>query len=799
MAADGRFGPPRINNRLDCQGNQEMEVQGKMTAHMTPEGPRPCKAEHGKCPYGDREHGDIKELQREYDSDMESIARMESKLIKAAQEYYQGSGESGMTDDEYDAGVDYLRHMSGKYDLSGDKTAQDLMEGAVAAGTSVDDVAGDAKGPNAKDAMKVHHDVPMLSLDKAKNREEVESYVRRTLEAGATGFKLQAKFDGIACSAVYEHGRLVQMSTRGNGQDGEDMSYLINDSNVKVKGLPDHLTGKLQDADVEIRGELFMRPSEFRKLNEDRAARGESQFSNPRNTNAGIVKRAAGGNADKATLQFVMYKIVGKASEEDLMASGVEDASRLTGEEWRKTGIEIPGGSLQVKRGEDSTIDGVTDATMAVIDAFDPVRAKTDLSLDGIVVKPINEQEMDAKMGQTSHAPRSQLAFKYPGARGTTTIRDVVWTVGKSGKLTPTAILDPVKVDGTVISRASMHNADWVREKGAAVGSVVQVERRHDVIPQIAVTLNTPDDAKPIREPEECPFCGSKVVDGHCPNSKCPSRGAFMLKTAVGKGALNFDGLGGSTIDALQEAGLVNDVADYYDLTEEDLADLKVGDNADGSPRRFGEARARHVMEYIEASRKIPYHRVLASLSIPDLGGQTAKALTKRFRTVDELHAASVEDLTSVDGVGEVTAKKIKHGLDEQWGTVERLKKAGLQFTESEPAGRLGSKSKEAGRFERQQKALGGVKISITGKVPEGYSNRGEWQEFVDAMGGEAQPAPKGDTDYLVWDGGKVSSKLTKARKAGVKIISPEDFSKAMASGVFPDHSTWDDNGNYVG
>ena len=779
-----------------------MEVQASMFSHMTPEGPKPCTAKNGKCPYGDREHGDSAVLQKEYDSDMESIAQMESKLMKAAQEYYQGSGNSGMTDEEYDAGVDYLRHMSEKYDLKNDKTAQNLMDGVVAAGTSVDDALGDPNGPRAKDAVKVHHDVPMLSLDKAKNREEVESYIRKTLEAGATGFKLQAKFDGIACSAVYEHGQLVQMSTRGNGQDGEDMSYLINDSNVKVEGLPDHLTGELQDSDVEIRGELFMRPSEFRKLNEDRAARGESQFSNPRNTNAGIVKRAASGNADRATLQFVMYKIVGRASEEDLMASGVEDASRLTEEEWRKTGVEIPGDSLEVKRGDDSTIDGVTDSTMAVIDAFDPVREKTDLSLDGIVVKPINEQEMDAKMGQTAHAPRSQLAFKYPGARGTTTIRDVVWTVGKSGKLTPTAILDPVKVDGTVISRASMHNADWVRDRGAAVGSVVQVERRHDVIPQIAVTLNTPDDAKPIHEPKECPFCGTQIVDGHCPNSKCPSRGAFMLKTAAGKGALNFDGLGGSTIDALQEAGLVNDVADYYDLTEESLADLKVGDNADGTPRRFGEARAKHVMEYIEASRKIPYHKVLSSLSIPDLGGQTAKALTKRFRSVDELHDASIEDLTSVDGVGEITAGKIKRGLDEQWGTIERLKKAGLQFSESAPGGSLsrgGSSASGGGRFESQQKALGGVKISITGKVPEGYANRGEWQEFVDAMGGEAQPGPKGDTDYLVWDGGKVSSKLTKARKAGVKVISPEDFTRAMKSGVFPDHSTWDEDGNYVG
>lgn len=760
--------------------------------HMTPDGPRPCKAINGNCPYKNREHGDKEKLESEWRQDMETIGSIKTKLTKAAQLYYQGATDSGMTDEEYDAGINYLKQMREQYDLSNMQGLDDLLDGKVAGGTAV----------NAKNANKVQHAVPMLSLAKADNREDVENYLRKVEAAGATGFKLQAKFDGIACSAVFENGKLKQMSSRGNGQTGEDMSYLIDNGDVTVDGLPDALKGKASNDSVEIRGELFLRPSEFNRLNAEREARGEEKFANPRNTNAGIVKRAAKGmNGEKVKLQFVMYKIVGDHDEQSLIDGGVMDASTLTMQEWQKTGMPLPGDSLEINRdgNDDKTI---TDKTMSVIDAFEPVREKTDLSLDGIVVKPINERAMDKKMGSNAHHPLSQLAYKYPGATKEVRVTDVSWTVGKSGKLTPTVTYEAVDLDGSTCTHATLHNPAILEQLGIKKNSIIKIEKRHEILPEIVEgcrPIFTPTEGEAFSTPEHCPYCGSFVSKGnrlaYCPNPKCPSRGAFMLKAAAGKGGLNFDGMGESLIDSLQDSGMVRDVADFYDLTEQQLASAPTGVNKDGSTRKFGATRAKHVMEFIEASKKLPFHKVLSSLSIPDLGPQTAKALIKKYPDIDSLKNASIEDMTKIDGIGESTARKVKEGLVDQWPTIERLRKAGLQFSEKPES----NGNKKIVGMEKQQAALGGVKISITGSVPEGYKNRGEWQEFVDAMGGVAQSGPGKDTDYLVWDGARSSSKLEKARKHGVKIISPEDFSKAMRTGVFPDHSTYDDTGKYVG
>lgn len=758
-----------------------------MTYHMTPAGPKPCSASKAKCPYGDRLHGSQAEVEAKYEQDMETVASLKKRLTEAAEAYYTGADiDSPMTDDEYDAGIAYLRGMREKYDLSADAKLTDLLDGKVAAGADV----------LAKNASKVKHTVPMLSLEKADAREDVERYLKKMEAAGATGFKLQAKFDGIACSAVFKNGKLVQMSTRGNGEQGEDMSYLIGSSDVTVDGLPASVDPSIAG---EIRGELFLRPSEFRKMNEEREARGEEPFANPRNTNAGIVKRAAGGlNGDKAKLQFVMYKTMGDHSEEEWKKNGVMDATTLTEQEWEKTGMPLPGGSLSVEPGSGEKIDSITDKTMAVIDAFDPVREKTDLSLDGIVVKPLNEIEMDEKMGSNSHHPLSQIAWKYKGATAQSKVTGLEWTVGKSGKLTPTITYEAVDLDGSTCTRATVHNPAILEQMGLGVGSVIEVEKVHDILPFASQVLMSPKGMRKFAVPKHCPYCGSFIRRderlAYCPNAKCPSRGAFMLKAAAGKGALNFDGMGASLVEALQDSGKVTTVADFYDLTAKSLAETKVGENTDGSARVFGEKRAKHVMEFIEASKQLPFHKVLPALSIPDLGPQTAKAIIKKYPSIDAIKAASVEDLATVEGIGEQTARKVKTGIEAQWSVIERMRAAGVQFAEA-PS----SAGKKLSGHESQQKALGGVKISITGSVPEGYKNRGEWQEFVGAMGGEAQSGPGKDTDYLVWDGARSSAKLVKARNNGVKIISPSDFTKAMKTGEFPDHSTWSESGEYVG
>jgi DNA ligase (NAD+) len=714
------------------------------------------------------------DLSKRYEDDLNIANDLMTRLTRAAQDYYQGlDTDSDMTDEEYDAGIKYLRQLDADYRLN-DPEVTALLDGKVAGGTS----------PEDKNANKVHHDVPMLSLRKADSEDQVRGYLGDMESEGATGFKLQAKLDGIACSAEYENGGLVKMSTRGNGSDGEDMSYLIDNPDVKVKGLPKQLGGRLTDATVEIRGELFLRPSEFDKMNSEKAKRGEDQYKNPRNTNAGIVKKAARGmNGEKATLQFVMYKIIGQTSPDDLADAGVAEVSRVTEEEWRKTGHQMPSSLSVMMRGRSK--DEVTADTMNVINMFGPVRDDLDIPTDGIVIKPVNEQDMDAKMGSNSHHPLSQLAWKYAGEKAQVKVTGVEWTVGKSGKLTPTVLYEPTRFGGSINSRATLHNAVILEEMDITPGSVIEVEKRHDVIPAAVrqKPIFTPKNASVIRPPKVCPYCGFEIKRGsrlyYCPNPKCPSRGSYVLKAAAGKGALNFDGMGGSLIEALQDSGRVSTIADFYDLSENDLANTPVGRNDDGSPRLFGHVRAKHIMEYVEASKELPFHRVLSSLSINDLGPQTAKALIKKYPSIDEIRNASIDDLSSIPGIGHETAVKIKTGIGEQWPTIDRLRKAGLQFEESS------SSSSKIDENRPEVKAIRGKKFSISGTVPEGYANRQEWQSFVDAMGGEAQGSPNKDTDYMIGDTNSTSGKIMKAKKLGVKIISPSEFMDAIKRGEF--------------
>ena len=695
--------------------------------------------------------------------DMRAVDAMADRLERAARLYYQDDADSDLTDEEYDAGVAYLRTMIARYHLH-DARLTALTKG-LAAGTS----------PNANAGGVVIHDTPMLSLEKADSREDVIAYLDRLRAAGATGFRLQAKFDGIACSAVYHDGRLADMSSRGDGHTGEDMAYLIGNGNVTIDGLPARLSGPLASADVEIRGELFLRPSEFARLNALRAAAGLPAFANPRNTNAGIVKRAAtgGDGGERSRLQFVMYRIVGDARERDLIASGVAEATAVTMEEWGRSGAVIPGGSLTVKDG-----DGADDRVMAIVDAFDPVRARTDLSLDGIVIKPLNEHDMDAALGATDHHPRSQIAYKYPGAKAQVRITGVDWTIGKSGKLTPRLNYERTWIGGSWNEHATLHNTAILAELGLKVGSVVEIEKRHDVIPEVVTAvgaLYTPDDGGVIAAPTRCPVCGTAIDVGdrvsYCPNTACPGRGANMVRAAVGRTLLDIDGMGESLVDALYERGIVVTIADLYDLDETSLAGTVIGSTSTGGERTVGGKRARHIMESLAASRNVPYPRVLASLAIPGLGRRLATRLIKRYPGIDALHDADVDDLAGIDGVGPVRARVIVDGIADRWPVIERLRAAGLRFhsdteTTAPPAD-------PAAGF------ISGHRFSISGAVPTGWANRAAWQAFIESMGGIAQSAPTRDTDYMVGDANGSSSKIRKALSYGVRIITPDEFTRA--------------------
>lgn len=699
------------------------------------------------------------------ESDMKAVDAMADRLERAARLYYQDDADSDLTDEEYDAGVAYLRTMITRYHLHDDRLTA-LTKG-LAAGTS--------PGANANAGGVVIHDTPMLSLEKADSREDVIAYLDRLRAAGATGFRLQAKFDGIACSAVYHDGRLTDMSSRGDGRTGEDMAYLIGNGNVTIDGLPARLAGPLAGADVEIRGELFLRPSEFARLNSRRSSAGLPAFANPRNTNAGIVKRAAtgGDGGERSRLQFVMYRIVGDARERDLIASGVAEATAVTMEEWGRSGAVIPGGSLTVKDG-----DGADDRVMAIVDAFDPVRARTDLSLDGIVIKPLNEHDMDVALGATDHHPRSQIAYKYPGAKAQVRITGVDWTIGKSGKLTPRLNYERTWIGGSWNEHATLHNTAILASLGLKVGSVVEIEKRHDVIPEVVTAvgaLYTPDDGMVIAAPLRCPVCGTAIDAGdrvsYCPNTACPGRGANMVRAAVGRTLLDIDGMGESLVDALYERGVVMTIADLYDLDETSLAGTVIGSTSTGGERTIGAKRARHIMESLAASRNVPYPRVLASLAIPGLGRRLAARLITRYPDIDALHEADVDDLAGIDGVGPVRARVIVDGIADRWPVIERLRAAGLRF-HSDTANAAATTDPAAG-------FISGHRFSISGAVPTGWANRADWQAFIESMGGIAQSAPTRDTDYMVGDANGSSSKIRKALAYGVRIITPDEFTRA--------------------
>jgi DNA ligase (NAD+) len=699
------------------------------------------------------------------ESDMRAVDAMADRLERAARLYYQDDADSDLTDEEYDAGVAYLRTMIARYHLHDDRLTA-LTKG-LAAGTS--------PGANANAGGVVIHDTPMLSLEKADSREDVIAYLDRLRAAGATGFRLQAKFDGIACSAVYHDGRLADMSSRGDGRTGEDMAYLIGNGNVTIDGLPARLAGPLAGADVEIRGELFLRPSEFARLNARRSAAGLPAFANPRNTNAGIVKRAAtgGDGGERSRLQFVMYRIVGDARERDLIATGVAEATAVTMEEWGRSGAVIPGGSLTVRDG-----DGADDRVMAIVDAFDPVRARTDLSLDGIVIKPLNEHDMDVALGATDHHPRSQIAYKYPGAKAQVRITGVDWTIGKSGKLTPRLNYERTWIGGSWNEHATLHNTAILAGLGLKVGSVVEIEKRHDVIPEVVTAvgaLYTPDDGVVIAAPARCPACGTAIDVGdrvsYCPNAACPGRGANMARAAVGRTLLDIDGMGESLVDALYERGVVVTIADLYDLDETSLAGTVIGSTSTGGERTVGGKRARHIMESLAASRNVPYPRVLASLAIPGLGRRLAARLITRYPDIDALHGADVDDLAGIDGVGPVRARVIVDGIADRWPVIERLRAAGLRF-HADTAAAAATADPAAG-------FISGHRFSISGAVPTGWENRADWQAFIESMGGIAQSSPTRDTDYMVGDANGSSSKIRKALAYGVRIITPDEFTRA--------------------
>lgn len=732
-----------------------------------------CSASNGKCPFGGLDDHFTSEeaataagesmLQEQFTEiglrkqvvvvSAQDVKNLIDELYAASEKYYQSGEESDFTDEEFDEKLAYLQSI---YDQ--DKHPELFREGS----RGFNLLESDPSLGTSSDENTILHEVPMLSLAKAKVERELYSFLDKARAAGAKGFRLQAKLDGMALAVEYSGGKIVRVSTRGDGVHGEDVTYIATDPNVHIQGLEKTIsdTGKL-----EVRGELFFKTSQFEAADRGRVASGAQKFKNSRNAAVGLLKAAKSGVGYPVEFTFAAYSVIKGGVHTDM------DTVHQLG--FRS----VDGLSDDATPGLDLSNHETNEAVMEAVHAFGKVRPGFDFPTDGVVIKPINEAEMLKNMGFTSHHPASQVAWKYPAETATTEVLGISITVGRSGKITPVAALKPVHLDGSVISNASLHNFNLVHTKGIRVGSVVVIEKANEIIPQVKVVISSPADSVEMEVPNKCPACGILLTFDQeekvwppktmrCPNDDCDSRNFAALKSAVGKGMLDIDGMSEASLDYLNSVGKVKNIADLYDLTAQELADSQLGLSINGNPRRLGEKRANHIHSYIQKSKTRPLTKMLPALSIELLGNSASKDLERRFGDIDGILAATEEQMAVMDGWGPIKAKKIHAGLLRRRGLIDAMRGKGVTF------GKGAVKAAPAA----DAVDLSGKSFAISGAVPPGFANRGQWVDYVEGAGGTFHSGPKAETSFMIGDPSETSAKTQKAVKLGIPFITPADF-----------------------
>lgn len=671
---------------------------------------------------------------------MEKINSLIKELMEASQAYYQGEKEL-MTDKEYDAKLEYLEDLVNQGELELTDELSQLLN-SVASGTTSDNNI-------------VTHDYPMLSLGKAKNAGELRKHHNKLIKAGATGFQLEVKLDGIALSAKYVNGKLIQLSTRGDGVKGESLHHLINHNLVKINGLP--LDLNIND-DFELRGELYISDEQFKEINKNREKAIGELFSNPRNAVTGIVKRSQKGIEYKATITFTPYSIFHEGKQVDFNELDIElvTVTDITKSQLSKLSENYKD-ILTVKSHEFYKLE-------KAVNEFGILREKFTIPTDGVVIKPINEIEMLDKLGFTSRHPVANIAYKYPGVKSITTVKDIIVSVGKTGKLTPQAIVDPVEVDGVIIENITCHNYSWLNAMGIRVGSKVAVTRANDVIPAIDVVIDKgPNPA--LVAPRNCPECGEALQgDGTlypktllCVNLECPSRFLYHMKSVVSRDYLYLEGLGDVALEALINYDKIKNIVDIFKIDEETLATVPTGLTSTGNMRQLGAGNAKNIMKSIESAKlNTDSNKLLASLNIEGMGPNTAKRLIAHFGGIIEVLSVDPERLTEVDQVGQTLVESFKIHGQRALNQLNELIELGFKI--NNPVKEEKSKVETVGTF------------SVSGSV-FGFNNRNEFVKHMEKLGWEFHKSPKKDTDVLFADPDGASSKIKKAIANGTRII----------------------------
>jgi DNA ligase (NAD+) len=601
--------------------------------------------------------------------------------------------------------------------------------------------------------VKVRHSSPMLSLDNTYNEDELRDWERRVHELSGRSevdYVCELKLDGMSLALIYEEGKLVRGITRGDGTIGEDVTL-----NVRtVRSVPLSISKeKLKQAGIpanfEVRGELLMPTASFKKINQERERAGLPTFANPRNFTAGTVRQLNPNATAERRMDYFPYILL-------------QNGRTYFDRHWKTLdALETAGFKVNQSRKLVHNID----QAWSFIREWAEKRESLPYEIDGIVLK-VDRTALQDELGFTGKAPRWAIAYKYAARAGITQLEDIRVQVGRTGKLTPVAMLAPVLIGGTTVRNATLHNMDEIERLGVKIGDWVQVERGGDVIPKVAKVIEDKDHPRGTRVfhmPEKCPVCGTEVVrtegevDYRCVNANCPAKLRETILHFASRGVMNIDGMGDALVNQLTDRGLVKNVADIYKLTKADLLSLE----------RMGDKSAQNILGEIDNSKTLPLERVIYGLGIRMVGERTAQFLAEHFGSMEALETATVEELQNVNEVGPRIAESIVEffSIAANRKLVGRLREAGLTLT---------GKRKERGT------KLAGKTFVLTGTLS--HFTRDEAKKMIEDAGGKVTGSVSKKTDYVI-AGADAGSKLDKAKDLGVKVVDEKEMEKILDQG----------------
>ena len=651
-------------------------------------------------------------------------------LLKRANEAYYQEAQPFLSDQTYDAYLEELRKLENEFHLATpDSPTQRIGEQPT------------------KEFPTVDHPTPMLSLDNTYNEGELNEFDRRVRNIlGDTPFTyhVELKFDGTALRLEYRNGQLVLAATRGDGQQGDDITH-----NAKtIRDIPLQLSGNFHQGLVDVRGEAFMDRDAFARMNDWREQQGLNVFANPRNATAGSLKLQDPKIVAQRPIRFFAYDMLYEEGKTGL--TQYKKAEKL-----KEFGLPVFD-----THEECHSIDEVH----SIIAKWDALRHDLPFETDGVVVK-VNEEELRDELGSTAKAPRWAIAYKFEAERAETTINDITLQVGRLGSITPVAELEPVTLAGTVVKRASLHNEDEIRRKDIRVNDKVIIEKAGEIIPQVVEVVNPDRENRsaPFQMPKTCPACGEELVKlgdevaWRCINPECPPQVRSRIEHFASRDAMDIDGLGEAIVEQLVNQNLVTTFADLYHLQKEQLVPLE----------RMGEKSAENLVQSIDKSRNQPFERVIFALGVRFVGKTVAKDLAQSFGSMEKLREAEESDLEAIDSIGPKIAESVVAFFENPKNVelVDQLATAGVTMSLTH---------EEA---ETDSEKLSGKKFVLTGTLPT-YSRK-EAKELIENNGGKVTSSVSKNTDYVL-AGDSPGSKKNKAEKLGVPIISEDELNRMV-------------------